>query len=161
MENDALKEPFQWTAPEYQQKAHTPDWYWGVGLAGIVLIAIGITTNNPLFSIFILIAVASVFFFNARTPHIVDFGISRKGVRVDKTLYPFITLESFWIRENILEEREPKLILKSKKMVMPLVIIPLPEGVDFDELQDFLEQFIQEEEHPEQLSEQIMDRLGF
>ncbi len=158
------EELFQWTVPEYVTKEHSPDWYWGVSLAGIALAGIGIVSGNPLFSIFIVIAVATMFFFHRREPDIIDCGISKKGVRIDTTMHPFKTIESFYIRESADPTKEPRLVLKSAKKLMPLIVIPLPDELDDDDIEElhiYLEQFITEEEHPEQLSEQIMDRLGF
>jgi hypothetical protein len=158
------EEIFQWTVPEYVTKEHSPDWYWGVSLAGLALAGIGIVTGNPLFAIFIVIAVATVFFFHRREPGMLDCGISKKGVRINETVHPFKTIESFYVRESLDPEREPRLVLKSHKKLMPLIVVPLPDELDdedLEELQIYLSQFITEEEHPEQLSEQIMDRLGF
>jgi hypothetical protein len=72
-------------------------------------------------------------------------------------LHPYLTLEAFWVETR---GGEPKLILKSKKAMMPFIIIPVHEE-SADEVADVLRQFIEEKELAEPASHKVMEYLGF
>ena len=88
----------------------------------------------------------------------VEISINQKGITVEKEMYPFATLESFWVESQ--DEENQKILLKSKKLLMPLITIPLEEHHHLD-VREFLLQYLPEEEMHEPLSQKIMERLGF
>jgi hypothetical protein len=55
---------------------------------------------------------------------------------------------------------QSKLLIKSQRVMVPLIVIPL-EGVDPEEIRDFLLDHLLEEHHLEPLGQKIMERLGF
>ena len=58
-------------------------------------------------------------------PRVIEFEVSARGVRIENTVYPYATLESYYLdEENLIN---PQLIVKSKKLFVPLLIIPIPE----------------------------------
>ncbi len=75
----------------------------------------------------------------------------------DSTLYPFLSLESFWIPHD---EFPAKIILKSHKMFMPYIVMYIDE-VDPEEVRQVLLKYIAETEHHEHLLKKILERLGF
>ena len=93
-------------------------------------------------------------------PRIVEYEISRKGVRIADTLYTYSNLESFWIIDEDGYERD-RILLKSKKVLVPLIVLPLGDAVDIEEVSEFLSQYLDEEEMAEPLSEHLMHWLGF
>ena len=97
--------------------------------------------------------------FTYRPPKLITYELNRKGVVIEKTLYPYVGLESFWIADHH-EFVEPKLIIKSTKVVMPYIIIPLID-VDPEDVHDILRTVIAEEEHHEPLAHKLMEYLGF
>ena len=147
-----------WEGYEYEHKDRSVDWYWAVGVIAIALAITAIIYKNILFAIFIILGAFTLLMYAARKPEKVYFEISRRGVRVNKTLYPFSTLESFCIHDN---SHSPKIIFQSQKLFMPHIIIPLSEEIDVESLHNFLIEFIDEDEHRESISEMIMDYLGF
>jgi len=84
--------------------------------------------------------------------------MNQKGIKVDKELYPFVSIESFWV--DSVDEENPKILLKSKKKIMPLIVIPIEEHHPLD-IREFLLQYLKEEEINESLSQKIMEKLGF
>jgi len=154
-----MDEPITWTAAEYEPRNKSVDWFWGVGIVAVSFAIVAIIFENILFAIFILLAAFSLLLFTARTPHEVEFSLTKRGIRIDRTLYPYATLRSFWIHNHNNERK--KLIVQSEKALMPYVTIPIPLNVDEEHIQDFLEQYLPEEEHPESMSEIVMEYLGF
>jgi len=154
MEHEKIK----WEGYEYKEKDRSVDWYWAVGVIAITLAITAIVYNNVLFAVFIMLAAFTLLMYARRKPKKVHFEISKRGIVVNDILYPFSTLESFWIHDN---SHKPSIIFQSQKLLMPHIIIPLSEDMDIESLHDFLLEFLDEEEHRESVSEMIMDYLGF
>ena len=96
--------------------------------------------------------------FSIIAPKMVEISINQKGVTVEKEMYPFATLEAFWVESA--DENNQKILLKSKKLIMPLIAIPLEEYHHLD-VREFLLQYLPEVEMHEPLSQKIMEKLGF
>ncbi|MDD5318625.1 MAG: hypothetical protein PHF79_02275 [Candidatus Pacebacteria bacterium] len=151
---------FTWSAHEYVYQKKTADWFWAVGIITISAAVITIIFGNILFAILILVGAAALTLFAAREPHLVNFKIDERGLYVEKNLYPFATLESFWVEHNDHLGFPSKILVKSKKRIMPLIVIPLDE-VDPQDIHDVLDLYLKEEEHIEPLSQKLMEYLGF
>jgi hypothetical protein len=147
-----------WHTLEYKKKEKTVDWYWAVIIIAVSIVIISIMVNNILFAILVVLAVTTLLIFSNREPLIIEVEINDRGIRVMKELHPFITLEAFWI--DISNEKDPKIILKSKKVVMPLIIIPIDE-YNHEDIRLVLLDRLEEKEMHEPLSQKIMEKLGF
>ncbi len=152
-------EPLRWKAHEYDHYERTTDWYWAVAIITFSIIILSILFSDYLFAIVTLIGVFTLVLFTYRPPKLISYELNRKGVLIEKTLYPYVGLESFWIADHH-EFVEPKLIIKSTKVVMPYIIIPLID-VDPEDVHDILRTVIAEEEHHEPLAHKLMEYLGF
>ena len=75
----------------------------------------------------------------------------------NESLYPFLTLESFWIDAH---QEKPKLLIKSHKTFMPFLAIYIEE-VDPEEIRDILLNYIAETEHQEPISQKLLELIGF
>jgi hypothetical protein len=111
-----------------------------------------------LFAVIIIISTAILISFSIIAPKTISISVNQKGVSVGKEMYPFATLESFWIES--LDEDNQKILLKSKKLIMPLIVIPLEELHHLD-VREFLLKYLPEVEMHEPLSQKIMEKLGF
>ena len=151
---DSLK----WQAPEYHHYQRSTDWFWAVGIITICIVVLAFIFNNALFGILVLLAAIILISYVLRAPQDVEYEISNRGVIIGKDLHPYLTLEAFWIEtRNVVE---PKIILKSKKAIMPYIIIPLHED-SVDDVAQVLRQFIEEKELAEPASHKVMEYLGF
>ena len=147
-----------WHTLEYKKKEKTADWYWAVIIIAISIVVISILIHNYLFAILVVLSVVTLLMFSNREPLVIEVEINHKGIRVDKILYPFTSLEAFWI--DVVDETEPKIILRSKKVVMPLVIIPIDE-YNHEDIRLVLLDNLEEKEMHEPLPQKIMAKLGF
>jgi len=152
-------ETLQWNSLEYTHREKSIDWFWAVGIIALAVAVTAVIYHNILFAVFIIIGTFTLLMFAARKPRSVEFEINKRGLRIDRVLYPYSTLHSFWIHDH--EEKQKKLIIQSEKVLMPYVSIPIPDDVNVDVLRDFLDDYLPEEEHPESLSEALMEYLGF
>lgn len=152
-----------WTALEYENHNHGADWYWAVGIISISLAVAFVIVGNTLLSIIILIGMGTLLIHAKREPRILEYKISKKGIRASETLYPWETLESFWIldgSEDLRYQHGPKILITSKKTLMPHIVIPLDDDVA-DEVYQILSNMIPEEYQVEPFPERIMRRIGF
>lgn len=151
-------EKISWKTLEYKKKEKTADWYWAVGIITMSLIIISIILKNYSFVVLLVVAIITTYIFSTKDPELLEVKIDKRGLIVNKNMYPFATLESFWV--DISEENNHKLILRSKKTLMTLIIIPIDE-INHLDIRDFLLKYLPEIEMHEPTIYKIMDRLGF
>lgn len=153
-----MENNISWHALEYKKREKTADWYWAVIIIAISIIVISILIDNILFAVLVILSVIALLMFSNRDPLVVEVEIDERGVRVQDELYPFSTLEAFWI--DITDAEDHKIILKSKKTMMPLIMVPIAE-YDYKDIRIILLNKIEEKELQEPLSQKIMAKLGF
>jgi hypothetical protein len=152
--------PLRWQALEYHHEPKSTDWFWAVGIIALCVAITSIIYGDVLFAILILIAAGSLAIYAVREPDLVSFELNDKGVLIERKMYPYATLESFWVEEHNNVHPHPKLLIKSQKLTMPLIVIPIDE-VHPDEVRNFLLNYLAEEQHFEPLSQKVMEYLGF
>ena len=153
-----------WSAPQYERYEHSADWYWVVGIITTSLAVAFFIVDNILLSIIVILGVGTLLFHLKQEPEITDYEISRKGIRAGKTLYHWDSLDSFWIveRDDISRHTAPaKILLTSKKIFMPHIVIPLSDDIGTDEMHEVLSRVLSEKFQTEPLPDRIMRKLGF
>jgi hypothetical protein len=146
-----------WQAPEYSHYKRSTDWFWAVGIITICIAILAFVFHNALFGILILLSAGILVFYTIREPGTVEYEINQRGIVIGKELHPYLTIEAFWIETRT---GEPKIILRSKKNVLPYIIIPLHEE-SVDDVASVLSEFLEEKELQEPASHKIMEYLGF
>ncbi len=152
-----MKPLISWDAPEHVHTEKNNDWYWAIGIITITIAALSIIFNNIIFALFIIVAAFALVVHASKKPRMVHYEINDRGVVVNDTLYPFLTLDSFWIEANA---NPAKLIIKSHKTFMPFLMIYIEE-VDPEQVRDILLNYISETEHHEPISQKIFEMFGF
>lgn len=147
-----------WEAPEHTHYEKSHDWFWTLGILAVAASVTSIILNNALFGMVILLGAITVFITGNRKPRVIPFEISKRGVRIENDLYPFPTLESYSIDSENADG--PQLILKSKKLFMMLLVIPLPEN-SIDAVERILNPRLKEEHLLEPLGHKILEYFGF
>lgn len=149
---------FSWQTHEYAHTYKSKDWYWTVGIITGALVLTSLIFGNYLFALVIAIGAFSLTLFTMRVPEVINVEISDKGVRVDKVLYPYHSLDSFGIDAE--HFHGARLFLKSKKIVMPLIALPLADQ-DVEEVKVFLGKYLPEETFDQGFLHTLLERLGF
>lgn len=147
-----------WEAPEHHHVEKGADWFWAVGIIAIAAAITVFMFGNFLFAILILVAAAALSLAALRHPRVIEFGVSTRGIRVGDMWYPYTALESFAI--DVANYAEPQLLLKSKKLYMPLILIPLPEEY-VDDVDEIVGERLPEEDLEEPFFNVILEFLGF
>lgn len=149
-----------WEAFEHIQIERSSDWYWILGIVAVGGAVLAIFFNNLLLALLILIGTFTIFLQSNGEPAIKRYEINRTGVVSGQSIYPFSSLESFWVIDEDGWDRD-RILIKSKKLFMPLIIIPLGETVMPDEIRDYLLEYLPEEQMSEPTLQVILNRLGF
>lgn len=151
------REPIVWHTYEYVYREKSADWFWAVGIIAVSMSVTAVLFGNVLFAIFLVLAFLSLMLYARREPDLLEIKLDHRGLQEGRTHYPFSSLESFWVEDRF---GEVKIIIQSKKKLMPYIVIPI-EGVEGDTVRDHLRRFLPEEEHAEPLAKKIMEYLGF
>jgi len=146
-----------WSAPEHFYTEKKPDWYWAVGVITLALAAVSFIFGAVITGIFVLVAAVALVLHASKPPRTLYYEINDRGIIAGDRLYPFLSLESFWVPHD---ELPPKLIVKSRKLLMPLIVIYIDE-IDPEEVREVMLNYIAETEHHEPVLKHLLERLGF
>lgn len=148
----------EWEAREYAYREKGGDWFWAVGIIAASLAITAVLFKNTIFAVLIILGAFTLMVFAKRIPRLVKFSVDEDGIRADKLFYPWSSLESYWVETGANEP--PKLLVKSKRPLAPLIIIPL-DDMEPDAVKTSLRDFLPLEKETEPLSQKIMEFLGF
>ena len=148
----------EWSTLEHPYTEKTNDWYASVILISGALIAVEFLINNFLLITLTIIATATFILLAARKPEMMHVEIGSQGIRAGNILYSYHSLDAFAVVEY---HHETRLLLESNKHIMPLIVIPVPEDVDLEELHTVLGQYLEEKELHESLAHLLLEKLGF
>jgi hypothetical protein len=147
-----------WEAPEHHHIEKGSDWFWVLGIvAGCAAVA-ALLFGNFLFALLIIIGASTMALMAARPPAVLPFAVTTRGVRVGDTIYPYGTLAAYRVDE--LGPTGPQLLLRSHRMFMPLIILPLPEEY-VDDVEFLLRDRLPEEDLEEPLANKLLELFGF
>lgn len=148
----------QWSTPTSHIKKKTNDWFASLIIVTGALIFVSILMHNYILAALILsITVALIIAHTA--PHKPDnIELRTGGIIVSDRLYPWNTIEAFALQEYF---GIPRLILKSKRAITPIISIQInEEEVDIEELRSLLEDIIPEENFHEPWYYLIAEKFG-
>lgn len=153
-----MEEELRWHTHDHTEPK-SADWYWALGIIAVAGAVAAVVLGNILFAVLIVVGTLTLALYAVRKPNLAHFEINDRGIRIDNTIHPYTSLDSFWV-DDIDEHTSPKLLIKSKKALMPFIIIPL-DPVSPTDVRECLFLYLDEEEHTEPLPHKIMDYLGF
>ncbi|MFH1402364.1 MAG: hypothetical protein ABIG87_01925 [Patescibacteria group bacterium] len=152
----------KWQALEYEYQQKTAEWFWAVWIIALGAAIASFLFNNILFGIFILLSAFSLSLFASRKPSLINFCLTKKGIRINEKLIPFSELQSFWIEENNSDQnKQAKILFRSQKKSSPYIIILLSENIDTDEIKEYLLRHLEEIEQHESVLQILIGRMGF
>jgi len=146
-----------WNAPSHPYVEKRPDWYWAVGLITLAIAAVLFMFGDIITGIFVVVAAITLVIHASTPAHNVYHEVNDRGIMINDTLYPFLGLESFWIPHD---EFPGKIILKSRKTLMPFIVIYINE-IDPEEIREVMLTYIAETEHHEPFLKLMLERFGF
>ncbi len=150
-------EKISWQTLEYLHKDKTADWYWIVGIITLSIALIAVILNNVIFAILIIVSSFTLSLFASKKPDVITIKIDSGGITVGKTHHTYKSLDSFWVETR---EHYPKILIKSKKVFMPYIVIFI-EDFSPEEVREELLKYLPEEEHLEPFLEKLLMYFGF
>lgn len=151
-----MTEPLSWVALEHEHIERHPDWFWTIGILALGGAIIALILGNVLFALFIIVCAVTLSLYALKHPQHINYEINDKGVLVDTKVYPFATLESFCIHEH---HDSFRLIVKSQKLFMPYILIPL-DTTPPEEVRRAFAGKLPEVYVAESVSEKLLEALG-
>lgn len=118
---------FAWEAPEYEYIEKHPKWYWVTGGALLAIVAYAIITNSVLMAITFILIGMLMYIFAEREPRQIRMEINSDGIVVDRQIYEYDGLKSFWIFYEV-EHGFKVLSLHSQKTFLPHIHIPVGDA---------------------------------
>ncbi len=153
MEHDILA----WDAPEYYHWERGSDWFWSFGIIVASVAVLGVLFSNVLFAIFILIAGALAGYYAARKPDVIHCELQPLGILAGTVFHPYDSLKSFWIDDN---HPHTKLVLTSKKMFSPHIVIAVDDTTHPLDLSNYLVRFLPQIKGEETFLHKILEQAG-
>lgn len=147
-----------WEAPEHTHIEKTNDWYWILGIIALASAIASIIFDNVLFGIVIILGAFTMVIVSHQKPKIIQFEVAERGIRIGNDFYPYATLDSYFLDENNVVN--PQLIVKSKKLLMMLLILPIPVE-HISHIETIVRNHLPEEHLEEPLSHRLMEYFGF
>ncbi len=147
----------EWQGTVHKSKKNSTDWYWSIGIIITTIAIISFLMNSVIFGIFIIVSGVTLVLLSKSETQVSTFSINDTGIIIDDVLYPFVSLDSFWITNDPFE---PKLLVKSRKMMVPLLIMPI-EGVHPADVKQVMQIYIAEQEIAEPFGRKFLDLIGF
>ena len=122
-----------WEVIEYKHKKKSVDWFWSLWIISSAIFFVSIKLHNPLFAILVFMGAFTMSLQAVRKPDLLKIKINEKGVVINKKIYPYETIDSYFILQT-----KSKLLIQLKNKIVPLISIPIKEEVDKKELDYFL-----------------------
>jgi hypothetical protein len=146
-----------WHAPAHVYTEKTNDWYWSVGIITLAIAVVCFIFGQIIPGIFVIVGSISLVLVSSKPPKRVKCEINDRGIMLGRTLYPFVTLDSFWMPHDHIP---PKLLVKSRRPLMPLIVIMIDE-VDPEDVRDVMVKYIAEKEIHEPFLVHVLEGFGF
>lgn len=148
-----------WDATETARPDKSVDWYWGLGILAVTGIILCIIAKNYLFAILITLGGFMLAYSANDKPSMVTVEISDRGVKINKDLYTYETIRSFWMYTDT--KNKNQLLLVTGRAWMPKHIIALPDSISAKDIRVYLLDHIEEKETKPSVVDTLIDAFGF
>lgn len=157
-----MKELFAWKAKEFEDFEKNNDWYWTVGLIGLVGAGIAFWQDSFSFAVLILVCAFTLIVF-ANTKHGVhSILITDDYVMVDEKQILWKDIIGFSIIDTKDELGGKKVIFETTNSVRTKISFKIDRNlVNPETLRSFLKEKTQEKELQESISKSISEKIKF
>ena len=146
---------YQWRAPEHEIFEKDKKWYAYAGLILAGIIAYAIIINSPIMAITFILIGAVGYIMLQKEPRTVNFAIVGDGIVVNKKIYHFDSMESFWIFYEPGQAKVISLHIRSK--FLPYIHIPIGDA-DPNVIREILVKYVTEDKHEHSIVD-IFERI--
>jgi hypothetical protein len=157
MIHDQTKQ-FTWEGTEHEHLEKTTDWYWGLGIIIVTGVIIAVISKNYLLAVLLVLGGAMLAMFANDKPEPVVVEISERGIRLNKDLYIYETIQSFWMFKDHNDKNQ--IMIVTGRKVLPQRIISLPDTIPATDIRNFLLEKIEEKETKPTLIDTLAQSFG-
>jgi hypothetical protein len=149
---------YEWDAIEFSHQPKSTDWYWALGIAVIAGCVLSIIGGNVLLAVLLFIGGVLIGFSAGQAHPGVHIVLSERGIGMNKQLYPYESIKSFWIYRD--HRGADRIILTTERAVMPLRSVTLPKDIKATEIREYLLNFIPEKQTKPSSMDLLAESLG-
>ena len=155
------EETISWQVHSRREGERSTDWYWGLGLLALLGAGLSIFFGNILLAIILVVAAGSVGVLAARDPREHTARIDKRGVTIDGTLYPYPSLQSFWVDldEEGASGGQRRLFVTTFGILSPHFTLQLTDRAHAETVRSYLKKFLKEEEQGPHFGEHLAEIL--
>ena len=153
----------EWSALEYVEKERGSDWFWALGVVVVASSLAALIYSNYFFAALIILSGILLGIFAIKKPDEISYELNDKGLQIRTRLYPYENIKSFWVQKanSTVEDPKATLFIKSERVFMPIISIPIDDSIENSIDEIFLSKNISQEEMKEHVSDKIIESLGF
>ena len=147
----------EWHSPEHHFDKKGNDWYWVLAIITIAASVLAFYFGNFLFGTFLIIAGLTVGMLSYKETRVVPIKITGKGIIFGRQLYPWASYRSFWIEDEHVHGY--RILLHPANSFLPLIVVPVNEEVDLNDVREIILEFLEEEFLQESIVHKWFDKL--
>lgn len=147
-----------WEAPAHHHIEKGSDWFWALWIVALSVAGAAFFFDNLLLGLLIVIAASIMSYIANREPEIIEYAVTTRGLRVGDKLYPYSTLDAFYIDEDA--PNGPELLARSKRLLLHMIVMPIPVQ-HIEDIEDVIETRLPEEHLEEPLATKLLEFFGF
>lgn len=132
---------YSFTTKEHTYYERSIDFYWAVGIIGVVLSVLAFLLKDALFGVLIIIGFFLYGYSSYKKPVDVDVTITNKDITIGDDLFAISKVSAFRILDI---GNEKDVVFLIKRSYQPRVSVTLPDGVA-DSLKNALNQILEED----------------
>lgn len=150
---------YSWDATETEHPQKSVDWYWGLGIVIVTGIILSIVGKNYLLAVLLGLGGVLLGYSANDKPHPVSVEVSGRGIKINKDLYIYENIVSFWMYTDA--QNKNQLLLVTRRAWMPKHIISLPDSFSAEELRQYLLDYVEEKETKPSTIDAFIEVIGF
>jgi hypothetical protein len=151
-------QPVSWTASEYIAHNKGLPWFIMLGLV-LAVVAIGMYFVTHDFITAIVVAVAGITFgvFAARQPHVLEYTLDSRGIKIGQKFYPYAEFKSFDVTE---EGPLTAILLEPLKRFLPPITVFYDQNEE-EAIFNVLGNYLPHQEKAPDAVDRLMRRIRF
>lgn len=143
----------EWTAPEFEEFAKGPGWYWISLILAVMIIGFSVWRGNLLFGVFAATAEIMIIFWAAKKPRRVHFHLTEMGLQIDSKFYPMEKFNAFAVQDSE--------IIFQRKAHLGIYLKIFSHSDDIEKAREFLSQILPSFDYEPSLMDNIARILRF
>jgi hypothetical protein len=147
----------RWNAHEHEHVERSSDWFWALGIVALCAAVTSILFGDFLFALVIISGALVLALLARRPPHLAEFELSDKGIRIDDELHRYESVLAFWVEED--RGAGAQLLIDTTRWFSPNLVIPI-EQIEPAAVRAYLKERVEERMMKESPAHRILEFFG-